>query len=255
MYDPDKLALKPEEVIAYLRKSRSDEPNLTVEEVLKKHEEILNDWSSNHLGGVVPEENKFREIVSGETIEDRPKIKEVLKLIENPKIKAVLVVEVQRLSRGDLEDAGRIIKLLRYTNTLVITPTKTYDLQDEYDRDFFERELKRGNEFLEYQKRIMGRGRLLSVQQGNFIGSIAPYGYEKVIVKDGNRKCPTLKIKENEAEVVRMIFDMYVNQDMGRSSICNRLDNMLIPPPKGVHWSASALKDLLENIHYIGKVK
>ena len=102
MYGPDNLALKPEEVIAYLRKSRSDEPNLTVEEVLKKHEEILNDWSSNHLGGVVPEENKFREIVSGETIEDRPKIKEVLKLIDNRKIKAVLGVEVQRLSRGDL---------------------------------------------------------------------------------------------------------------------------------------------------------
>ena len=255
MYDPDKLSLNPGEVIVYLRKSRSDEPNLTVEEVLKKHEELLNNWSSNHLGGVVPEENKFREIVSGETIEDRPKIKEVLKLIENPKIKAVLVVEVQRLSRGDLEDAGRIIKLLRYTNTLVITPAKTYDLQDEYDRDFFERELKRGNEFLEYQKRIMGRGRLLSVQQGNFIGSIAPYGYEKVIVKEGNRKCPTLKIKEEEADVVRMIFDLYVNQDMGRKSICRRLDDMLIPPPKGVYWSAAALKDLLENIHYIGKVK
>ena len=41
MYDPDKLALKPEEVIAYLRKSRSDEPNLTVEEVQKNHHEQL----------------------------------------------------------------------------------------------------------------------------------------------------------------------------------------------------------------------
>ena len=36
----------------------------------------------------------------------------------------------------------------------------------------FERDLKRCNEFLEYQKRIMGNGRLLSVQNGNFIGQM-----------------------------------------------------------------------------------
>ena len=110
----------------------------------------------------------------------------VLKKIESPAYKAIAVVDVQRLSRGDLEDAGRLIRLLRYTNTYVITPTKIYDLRDEYDRDAFERELKRGNEFLEYQKKIMNRGRLLSVQQGNFIGSIAPYGYDKDIFVDGN---------------------------------------------------------------------
>lgn len=76
----------------------------------------------------------------------------------------------------------------------------------------FERELKRGNEFLEYQKKIMNRGRLLSVQQGNYIGSVAPYGFNKIFVQDGKRKCPTLEIKEDEANVVRMIFDMYVKK-------------------------------------------
>lgn len=65
-----------------------------------------------------------------------------------------MVVDVQRLSRGDLEDCGRLIKLLRYTGTKVITPQKIYDLDDEYDRDAFERELKRGNEYLEYFKRF-----------------------------------------------------------------------------------------------------
>ena len=255
MYGTYDAHFKPEEVIAYLRKSRSDDPTLTVEEVLQKHEAILDEWSESHLGGLVPEENKYREVVSGETIDDRPQIKEVLARIESPRIKAVLVVEVQRLSRGDLEDAGRLMKLLRYTNTLVITPPRTYNLQDEYDRDYFERELKRGNEFLEYQKRIMSRGRLLSVQQGNFIATTAPYGYEKTFVSDGKRKCPTLKIKESEADVVRMIFDLYVNQDMGRTRICNRLDALGIPAPKGHHWSPPALADLLNNITYIGKVR
>lgn len=251
----DQLNLRPEEVIDYLRKSRTDDPLLSVEEVLARHETILDEWAEKHLGGKVPEENKFREIVSGETIADRPEVQKVLRLIESPKIKAILIVEVQRLSRGDLEDAGRLIKLLRYTNTLVITPPKTYDLRDEYDRDMFERELKRGNEFLEYQKKIMGRGRLLSVSQGNFIGSRPPYGYDKAWIQEGKRKCPTLVINEKEANVVRMIFDMYVNQDMGRPSICYRLDELGIKPPRGERWSPAGLKDLLENVHYIGKVK
>ena len=245
----------PDEFLVYLRKSRSDDPLLSVEEVLAKHEAILDEWCEKNLGGKVPEENKYREVVSGETIADRPKMQEILKRMESPKIKGVIIVEVQRLSRGDLEDAGRIIKLFRFTNTLAVTPQKAYDLRDEYDRDAFERELKRGNEFLEYTKKIMSRGTLLSVSQGNYVGSRPPYGYDKIWVMEGKRKCPTLAINEEEANVVRMIFDLYVNKDMGRPSIAKHLDSLGIKPPKGKCWSPSALKDLLENVHYLGKIK
>ena len=254
MYETHK-GLTKDEIIAYLRKSRSDDALLTVEEVLQRHEQILDEWAEKNIGEKLDESNKLREVVSGETIDDRPEMLKLLKQIESPRVKAVLVVEVQRLSRGDLEDAGRLIKLLRYTNTLVITPQKTYDLRDDYDRDFFERELKRGNEFLEYQKKIMNRGRLLSVQQGNFIGSIPPYGYNKVWVTDGKKKCPTLEINESEANIVRMIFDLYVNKHMGQVRIAHHLDNLGIKPPKGVYWSQPALRSMLNNIHYIGKVK
>lgn len=251
----ERLKLLPEEILVYLRKSRTDDPALSVEEVLAKHEAILDEWAMKNLGAPIPEENKYREVVSGETIADRPEVQKILKRIESPKIKAVLIVEVQRLSRGDLEDAGRLIKLLRYTNTYVITPPKTYDITDEYDRDSFERELKRGNEYLEYQKKIMGRGRLLSVSQGNFLGNTAPYGYNKIWITEGKRKCPTLAINEEEAEVVRMIFDLYVNKDMGRINICHHLDKLGIKPPKGEHWSTPSIRDMLINVHYLGKVK
>ncbi len=251
----EELHLLPDEVIAYLRKSRADDPLLTVEEVLSRHEAIIDEWAERNLGAKVPEENKYREVVSGETISDRPEMQKVLKLIESPKVKAVLVVEVPRLSRGDLEDAGRLMKLFRYTNTLVITPQWIFDLQNEHDRDGFERELKRGNEYLEYTKYIMSRGTLRSVSEGNYLGSIAPYGYNKVWITEGKRKCPTLAINEEQANVVRMIYDMYTNQGMGMTNICHRLDNLGITPPKGEHWSSSALTSLLSNIHYLGKVK
>lgn len=255
MYYQPKIDFKPEEVIDYLRKSRSDDPLLTVEEVLSKHEAMLDEWAEKHLGAVVPEENKYREVVSGETIAERPEINRVLRLIESPRYKAVAVVEPQRLTRGDLEDIGRLMKLLKHTNTLVITPQRIYDLRDEYDWDAFERELKRGNDYLEYTKKILNRGRLLSVSQGNYVGNTAPYGYDKTFVTEGKRKCPILVPNKEEADVVRMMFDLYVNKDMGCTNICKKFDAMGIKPPKGEHWSAAAMTKMLENIHYIGKVK
>ena len=248
------LSLSPAEILVYLRKSRSDDPTMSVEEVLAKHETILDEWAEKNLGERIPEGNKYREVVSGETIADRPEIQKILSRLESPRIKAILTVEVQRLSRGDLEDAGRLMKLLRYTNTIVITPQFTYNLADEYNRDIFERELKRGNEFLEYQKKIMNRGRLLSVSQGNYIASHPPYGYDRTVVMEGKKKCPTLKINEDQANVVRMVFDMYVNQNMGRINICHKLDSLGIKPLHSKYWSNSYLKDMLQNQHYIGKV-
>lgn len=255
-YDPlELLNLKPDEVIEYLRKSRTDDPTLDVAEILSRHETILDEWAEKHLGGKVPEENKFREVVSGETIDSRPELLTILKKIESPKSKALLVVEVQRLGRPDLEDIGRLSKLFRYTNTLIITPQKTFDLRNEYDREAFERELMRGNEYLEYTKKIMNRGRLLSVQQGNFIGNKAPYGYEKDIIMEGKRKCHTLKINEAEADVVRMVFDMYVNKDMGRVNIAHHLNDLKIPTRTGGLWTQDTLKTVLENDHYRGMVR
>ncbi len=255
MYVQPKLSLKPEEVIDYLRKSQSDDPTLSVEEVLRKHETILDEWAIQHLGGKVPEENKFREVVSGETIKGRPEVQKVLRMIEAPKYKAVKVVEPQRLTRGDLEDIGYTMKLLKHTNTLVITPTRIYDLRDEYDWDAFERELKRGNEYLEYYKKIQRRGKLLSVSQGNYIASKPPYGFDKDTVLDGKRECPTLKENKERADVVRLIFELYTTSNMGRTSIARHLDKLNIKPPQGDNWSAATIKDMLMNEHYIGKVR
>jgi len=250
----------PEELIDYLRKSQSDDPLLTVEEVLAKHETILDRWDEMNLGGKVPEKNRFREVVSGETLKERPEITKVLRLIESPKIKGVKVVDPQRLTRGDLEDIGKLMKLFKLTNTLVIVVDefggqRIYDLRDEYDWNALEAELKKGNDYLKYTKKILQRGKLLSVSQGNYIGSVPPYGYDRTTIIEGKKKCPTLAENPEQADVVRMIFDMYVNQDMTKQAICYKLDDMGIKPPKGKHWSPYAMKDMLANVHYIGKVK
>lgn len=245
--------MKSCEILEYLRKSRSDDPNMTVEEVLSRHETILAKWAEDNLDDPIPSENIFREVVSGETIDARPQMLQLLKLIESPKIKAVLVVEVQRLSRGDLEDAGRIIKLFRYTNTKIITPMKTYDLSNEYDRDIFERELKRGNEYLEYTKKILNRGRSLSAQQGYFVTSEAPYGYDRIPIMDGKKKRYTLE-PNSDARVVKMIYDLYTNENQGMTKIAHYLNSIGIKGAKGTPWTKNTIRKVLTNHTYCGKI-
>jgi DNA invertase Pin-like site-specific DNA recombinase len=242
----------------YGRKSRMDDPLLSVEETLLKHSEIIDEYAQKYLGGSIPEENKYMEIGSGESLKDRPEITRLLKDIENPEVKAIIVVDVQRLSRSDLEDAGKLIRLLRYTNTFVITPMKIYDLRDEYDRDAFERELKRGNEYLEYFKKIQARGRLASVKAGNYVGSVAPYGYDRVERYDEvlKKNYFTLVERKDQADVVRMIFNWYCNDDIGVTTICRRLEELGVKTKTGCStWKPSIIFGILENVHYIGCVR
>ncbi len=236
--------------IIYLRKSRADGEHETVEDVLKRHEKILQEYSVKTFGEPIQEENIYREVVSGETIEDRPMINILLDRIQNENITGVLVVEPQRLSRGDLHDCGTIIRAFQYTSTLVITPPKTYNLSDKYDRKFFEMELMRGNDYLEYVKEILMRGRIASVKEGNFIGSVPPYGYKKEKIDKS-----FILVENDESDVVRMIFDLFVNQNMGTSRIADHLNSLGIKPRKIEYWSDSTIRDILRNPVYIGKIR
>ena len=244
---------EPDEILVYLRKSRSDDPALTVEEVLEKHTKDLNDWIERNLDGQVSDENWYKEIASAETIEGRPELQKILKRMEHPKIRALLVIDVQRISRGDMECCGRIMKLLRFTHTKVITPMKIYDLEDEYDRDAFERELKRGNDYLEYFKKIQKRGIERSLMDGNFIYG-APYGYRNVKAGTGREKYHTLEINEDEAKIVRMIFNWSATERIGAMRVADRLNEMGIKSPRGKLWRKDTIRKMLSNEHYIGKV-
>lgn len=242
--------LSTEAYIIYLRKSRADNPNESVEEVLSKHETMLQELAERELGGRIPDNCILREVVSGETIEERPEMGKLLSLIENPAVKGVLVIEPQRLSRGDLEDCGKVVNAFRYSNTHVLTVTMRYDLTNKMHRKFFEQELMRGNDYLEYTKEILLRGRILSVQKGNYIGNTAPFGFNKIHDEIG----PTLEHGEY-APAVKLIFDMYVNQGKTPLEIARHLDSIGVKPMKGKIWEKSSIRAILKNEHYAGWVR
>lgn len=237
--------------LIYLRKSRADNPQESVEEVLARHERQLQELAVRIAGGTIPEEYIFREVVSGETIEDRPEIKKVLRAIENPSVKGVLVIEPQRLSRGDWEDGGKILSSFKYSNTIIYTPQKTYDLYDKFDYKFFKMELSQGNDYLEYIKEILARGRSASIREGNYIGSVAPYGYKKVMV-DG---APTLEPYEPEAEAVRIAVNLRISANLGWSYIAHKLDNSGFSPRNGGKWNPYTLRDICLNPVNVGLIK
>ena len=241
-----------EQYIIYLRKSRQDDPRETVEEVLEKHETILQEYALREFGHKIPEANIYREVVSGESIEDREEIKYVLDRLADPNIKGVLVVEPSRLSRGDLIDCGRLIDAFRYSKTLVVTPYMTYDLENKMERKFFQDELLRGNDYLEYTKEILWRGRVAAAKRGCYIvGGPGPFGYKKV--KDG--KDFILEVDPEKAEIVRMIYDWYTRDMLSASEIAHKLNDMGLKSPSGkTIWKHVTVRKILTNDHYRGLI-
>ena len=235
--------------LMYLRKSRADNPDESVEEVLAKHEKLLQDYFERELGHRIPEDCIYREVVSGgESIADREEMRKVLARIEDGEVVGCACADPQRLSRGSLTDCDLLIDKFRFTKTLIITPVMIYDLENKMERRFFQDELMRGRAYLDYVTEVLYRGRYQSSVRGNVVGP-APYGYTKIkIGKDW-----TMEPNEH-ADTVRMIFNWYAKDYKSPGQICKELDRMLIPSPTGKKWGREYLLRVLKNVHYDGKV-
>ena len=83
----------------YLRKSRSDieAESLGEMETLSKHKKILTDLAKRNGHRIM---EVYQELVSGETIADRPEAQRLIKDVNKKIWKGVYVMEVERLARG-----------------------------------------------------------------------------------------------------------------------------------------------------------
>lgn len=230
--------------VIYLRKSRKDRDSETIEETLRRHEEQLLSYSQKHNLDII--EIK-KEVVTGDSIAVRPQMQNLLDEIEDGLYDAVLVMDIDRLGRGDMIDQGIIANALKKAGVRILTPDKEYDLDNEYDEDFFDLSAFFARKELKMIKRRLQRGRMKSIQEGNYIGTYAPYGYDK------HEK--TLVINKQEKPVIELIFNCYVNQGMGDAKIAKHLESLCIPNKKGtVHWDKSTIRRIIQSPVYIGKV-
>lgn len=233
-------------VAMYLRKSRSDPEDESTEETLARHKKTLLEFSKKHnltITGV------YEEVVSGDGLFVRPEMMRLMSDIECNKYDGVLCVDLDRLGRVDTKDRGIILDAFKSHNTLIITPNKTYNLNDELDEFSTEIQMLFARQEL---KKITGRlreGMKRTVSDGYHIGE-PPYGYRRTYIN----KRPTLEICEEEAKVVRMVFDMYVNQGIGSYTIANTLNSMGLKPRKNDVFSRTTIQFYLQNEAYIGKI-
>ena len=235
----------------YLRKSREDieSEKYGEGETLARHEKILTTLASSRNLTI---EKIYREVVSGETISERKEMQKLLKDVENEKWTGVLVVEVERLARGDTADQGRVSKAFKYSHTKIITPVKTYDPDNEFDEEYFEFGLFMSRREYKTINRRLQRGREISVSEGKFVGNIAPFGYDRVKLKDS--KGYTLSINQDEAPIVKEIFRLYAFENNTINSVVKQLNNMNLKPRISDEWTISSVKDILSNPTYIGKI-
>ncbi|HBD86414.1 MAG TPA: recombinase family protein [Clostridiales bacterium] len=244
----------------YLRKSRADtEAEQRGDgETLARHRRTLLDLAEK-VGLEVT--HIYHEVVSGETIADRPEMQRLLSDVEKALWAGVIVMEVERLARGETIDQGIVQRAFMYSGTKIITPMKIYDPNDEFDQEYFEFGLFMSRREYKMINRRMQRGRAASAKEGKFAGNKAPYGYRRV--KLASEKGWTLEPVPEEAAIIRMIFNWYANGEndggkhrrIGISRICRKLNSLGIPAATGGLWVPGTLHNMIRNPVYAGSVR
>ncbi|BAK98941.1 putative recombinase [Oscillibacter valericigenes Sjm18-20] len=251
-----------DQYLIYLRKSRQDrdlELQTGVFDTLQRHRDTLMALAKSYGYRIAC---VFEEVVSGDTIAERPEMQKLLSAVETGKYAGVLVMEVPRLARGNTRDQGTVAETFQYSGTKIITPDKIYDPSNESDEEYFEFGLFMSRREYKAINRRLQRGRMASLNEGKYIAGTPPYGYRKI--KITRQKGYTLEIIPEQAEVVREIFSLYTVGDpcrdgtlkpIGSYGIANQLNARSIPSPGGVKWSAASVRDILKNPTYAGYVR
>lgn len=233
----------------YLRKSRADvEAEARGEgETLAKHEKALMELAKKYSLTVI---KQYREIVSGENIAARPQMQALLTDVNDGKYDGILVMEIERLARGDTIDQGVVAQAFKASGTKIITPIKTYDPNNEFDEEYFEFSLFMSRREYKTIRRRMNAGRIATIKDGNYITPTPPFGYKKIHPEP---KVYTLEIIPEQAEIIKLIFDMRLH-GKGCRAIAEQLNRMGVSPMKSQYWENISVKKILSNPVYAGKI-
>ena len=196
--------------------------------------------------------------ISGTKLKSRPGIQQVLRRIRQRDIDILLCVSVDRISR-DMEHSSGILKQLRHYRVELWTVQAKAPVAD------IELGLRSiiSHDMIEQTRYRTREGMKTTVRKGKAAGGIA-YGYRIKLEYDakGDRIPGLREINEEEAEIVRWIYQQYV---LGRSpkELAVELNNRVppVPGPKGAKWRDTAIRGrrdlgagILNNETYIGRI-
>ena len=188
---------------------------------------------------------------SGKSIEGRPAFKQMLLDIENGlEIDYILVYKLSRFGRN----AADILNSLEHVQAFgvnLICIEEGIDSSQTSGKLLISvlsavAEIERENIIEQTMN-----GRKEKARQGGWNGGFAPYGY---YLKDKQ-----LFIQEDEAEAVRIIFDKYLNGNMGFHKIANYLNLQGIQKVQRNNgslslWGTHFIRMIIDNPVYCGKI-
>lgn len=243
-------------IINYLRKSRQDEERekKTGEDVLHE-QKVLMDRVLSGYG--VPYDQKS-EVGSGDKISSRPVFQGILSDLRNEKYQAIAVKEISRMGRGSYTDMGTIFDLITEKRIYIITPYKIYDPTNPSDLRQIRFELFLSREEFESTRERLTGGRYNAAMEGKWVAGAAPFGYKY------NPYTKRLEPYEEEAQVIRAIFDFYVNgivvngkrKQVSFRALASYLTRLGLKTARGkTNWHPKVVQDLLSNNRYIGNIR
>lgn len=218
------------------------------EETINSQVDVLLQYASREKYHV-PEAWMFLDDgISGEQLQ-RPSLDEMRDMIRTEPVDAVLIYAPDRLAR---KYSHQLILLEEFRKSGV----KICFLKDNPSTDTPEGVMFNHFQgiFAEYERSLIldrsRRGRLFKAKQGN--PSILPsvsYGYKKV--KNGQNT--VIEIVEDQENVVKKIFRMYVCDKISLSQIARILSSEGIKSPKGLpSWDVTTIRNILKNPSYTG---
>jgi DNA invertase Pin-like site-specific DNA recombinase len=233
------------DIAIYLRKSRAKGQEET-DETLEKHKNELVEFAKKHnLRYVI-----YPEVKSGDRIDSRPEMQRLLEDIENDLFDAVLVIEIDRLGRGDEEDSGKIKRIFRSSGTLIITPNKVYNLENEDDETYLEFQTFMARQEYKMIKRRLLRGKKIGSKLGYFTNGTAPLPYRYNSEKKG------LEIDQEKLPTYNLIKSLFLDKLLTVENIAIELNKLQIPTPyeRGSRWHGNVVQRILENETHLGKI-
>jgi len=204
-------------VAIYLRKSRDEGE---YEDVLSKHRDTLVSYAKSHSWTYT----LYEEIGSGESIAKRKKIKQLLAHVEDGLYDGVLVMDIDRLGRGNHEDWAEICKAFFCTDTFIITPQKIYDLSQEQDEMLFDFQAILAKMEYKMIKKRMRQGKVAGAKKGMWTNGSPPYPYIY------NRATKQIEVDTEKLKIYRAMLDKYL-LGMSTQEISVWLNKRAIAPP------------------------
>ncbi|MCL2364931.1 MAG: recombinase family protein [Defluviitaleaceae bacterium] len=189
------------------------------------------------------------EGISAKDIEGRPAIKRMLADVADGTVNNVLVYKIDRLTRST-KNLIELVDLFNRHKCAFNSLNESIDTATATGRMF----IKIVGIFAEFERENLAErvrmGNERKVKEGFTPAAIYPsYGYTRT--PGGKVQTP----HPQEAEVVRRIFAMYLHGNDTLTQIARTLDAEKIPTKRGKTWSAAAVKLILRNPNYIGRVR